>query len=128
MKGKNPMFRIPIVEIALSLLSFWWAFVLFKTPDMFDHLPELYEIFGHISTEIHWAIVFIIAAFLKIIGVFIGHRIFRKIGLIFSFILYGLISAGFFLSMGMPNINAGTYAIISLMAIWGVREVDYRNG
>jgi hypothetical protein len=126
-REERKMFRVPAIEVSLSLISFWWAYVLFSSPFLFDNLPELFLFFGEISQEVHWGILFLISAFVKILGVLVKNRKLRKVGLGISFVLYALISAGFFLAAGVHT-GAGTYAVISFMALWGIREVDVRNG
>jgi magnesium-transporting ATPase (P-type) len=126
-RGERKMFRVPAIEVTLSLISCWWAIVLFNSPNMFNNLPDLYLFFGEISQETHWGIIFSIAALLKIFGIVLKRNKLRKIGLGFSFVLYGLISAGFFLATDIHT-GSGTYAALSFMALWGIREVEVRNG
>ncbi|POD46296.1 hypothetical protein BKM15_25995 [Pseudomonas syringae pv. syringae] len=126
-KGDN-MLKIPIIEVILSIISSWWAVVLFNSPEMFEKLPKTYEFFEAVGPEHRWAIMFSVAAFIKILGITLKCPLLRKIGLVSSAIIYGLLAAGYYLGAGWFSIGFGTFAAMSLMAFWGVREVGERNG
>lgn len=125
-KKKNE--PIPIIEVGFSILSACLALVLFSKPDMFDRLPATYEFFKALAPEYLWGIFFVVAALTKILGLLTRKRIIRKTGLIGSVIVYGLISASYFLGTGWFSIGFFTYSVLSFMALFAVREVDVRNG
>ncbi|KWW17963.1 hypothetical protein AS888_20855 [Peribacillus simplex] len=128
MKRNDDMFRIPIIEVILSMISSWWAVVLFNSPDLFNRLPNTYEFFGNIAKESHWGLLFLTAAIVKIMGIVLKNRWMRKIGLFLSALVYSLIAAAYFLGMGWFSVGFGTFSAISIMALWGIREVEIRNG
>jgi succinate-acetate transporter protein len=126
--GEKKMFVIPILEIGLSFISIWWAIVLFLSPRLFDNLPQLYRGFATFSEPYHWGILFLIVAFMNMIGIVFRNHKLRKISLFLTSILFALLSAGFFMGDSVINTGAGVYAVVSFMALWGVREVSGRNG
>ncbi|MCM3598728.1 hypothetical protein M4D55_23495 [Metabacillus idriensis] len=128
MKERQRMFIIPIVEVVLSLISSWWAIVLFNSPHMFNNLPAIYRFFGDIGQEYLWGCVFLFAALVKILGIIFRKTMLRKFGLFMSAVIYGIISAGYYLGLGFYSIGFGVFFLISFMALWGIREVGTRNG
>lgn len=122
------MLKIPIIEIILSMISAWWAMVLFNSPTMFSKLPKTYEFFSAFADEYQWAILFSTGAIVKILGIILQIKWLRKIGLLLSAFIYAMIAAGYYLGTGWFNIGFGTFAAISIMALWGMREVHMRNG
>lgn len=122
------MLRIPIIEVILSIISTWWAVVLFNQPDQFERLPTTYQFFSSVANEWQWGIVFIVAASVKIFGILLKNELLRKIGLFMSAMIYGLIAAAYYLGSGWFSIGFGTFAALSIMAFWGIREVRIRNG
>jgi hypothetical protein len=122
------MLKIPIIEVILSIVSAWWAIVLFNSPDLFERMPTTYSFFSSIANEIQWAVLFFTAALVKIFGILLKRELIRKIGLFMSAVIYGLIAAAYFIGTGWFSIGFGTFAAISVMAFWGIREVKMRNG
>jgi len=122
------MLRIPIIEVILSIISAWWAVVLFNQQDLFEKLPTTYEFFSSVANEWQWGIVFLVAASVKIFGILLKSEALRKIGLTMSAIIYGLIAAAYYLGSGWFSVGFGTFAALSIMAFWGIREVRIRNG
>lgn len=122
------MLRIPIIEVILSIISTWWAVVLFNQPDQFERLPTTYQFFSSVANEWQWGIVFLVAASVKIFGILLKNELLRKIGLFMSAMIYGLIAAAYYLGSGWFSIGFGTFAALSIMAFWGIREVRIRNG
>jgi hypothetical protein len=122
------MFRIPIIEVVLTIISSWWAAVMFNTPDLFENSPNIYEFFTHFGNEKQLGIVFIVGAGVKIIGLAARKAILRKAGLLISAFIYSMISVAYFMGSGWFSIGFGTFIAIALLALWGIREVDSRNG
>jgi hypothetical protein len=120
--------KIPIIEFILSLISSWWAIVLFKTPDMFENIPQIYGFFDRFADEHYWAAIFLLAATVKILGIIVSNNSIRKIGLIMSAVLYGFIAYSYYIGNGWLSIGFGTFFALSVMALWGIREVEIRNG
>ncbi|CEG23119.1 hypothetical protein BN1080_02063 [Planococcus massiliensis] len=125
---KRKQEAIPVVEVGLSILSLCLAFVFFGSPQMFDRLPSTYEFFKALAPEWGWAIFFLVAASLKLLGIATKQRNIRKAGLIGSTIIYGLIAAAYYLGTGLFSIGFFTYAVLSFIALFSVREVDFLNG
>ena len=123
----NKSFKIPIIDFILSIISSWWAIVLLNT-DLFSRQPETYSFFGNIATEDQWAILFIVAAAVKIIGIVINNSLLRKLGLVMSAFIYGLIAYAYMIGIGWFSVGFGTFFAMSIMALWGIREVKYTNG
>lgn len=119
--------RIPIIELFLSIISLWWAFICFTNDHLFDNLPDLYVIFAEVSQEKGWGCIFVTAAAIKIFGVLLQKKWMRKLGLTMSAFLYGIISSGFILSGHVLVHSTGTYFALSVLAIWGIREVMERD-
>lgn len=122
------MFRIPIIEVVLTIISSWWAAVMFNTPDLFEKSPNIYEFFTHFGNEKQLGVVFIVGAGVKIIGLAARKAILRKAGLLISAFIYSMISVAYFMGSGWFSIGFGTFIAIALLALWGIREVDSRNG
>lgn len=120
--------KIPIIEFILSIISSWWAFVFLNSPNLFTRFPEQYSSFERIAPVSSWATLFIAAAAVKIIGIIIQVSWLRKLGLVLSAIMYGLISYCYMDSVGFFSIGFGTFFALLIMALWGIREVDGSNG
>lgn len=117
------MKKLPIIELCLSIVSIWWAFVLANNDHMFDNIPVLFRPFEKIMDESGWAFVFIVAAGTKVVGILFNRFWLRKWGLILSMSLYGLITAGFILSSEPISTGTGTYFALCVLAAWALREV-----
>jgi hypothetical protein len=122
------MFRIPIIEVVLTIISSWWAVVLFNSPGLFKESPNIYSFFDQFSNEKHLALVFVVGAVVKIIGLAARIIFLRKAGLLISAFIYAMISVAYFMGSGWFSIGFGTFIAIALLALWGIREVDARNG
>lgn len=114
--------KIPIIEVFLSLISIWWAIVLFNNDQMLDHVPRQLESLAAFQ-EKFWASFFMVGAFVKLLGIVTEKKILRKIGLIMSAFLYATISAGFILSGHIMQTQTGVYFALSLLAIFGIRGI-----
>lgn len=117
------MKKVPIIELCLSIVSIWWAFVLANNDRMFDNIPVLFRPFERIMDESGWAFVFIVAAGTKVFGILSNRFWLRKLGLTLSIALHGLICAGFILSKEPLSTGTGTYFALCVLAIWALREV-----
>lgn len=111
----------------MSIISLWWAFVCFANNKLFDNFPGLFRIFSAIADERAWGFVFVSAASIKVLGILLRKKWIRKLGLTMSMLLYGIISSSFFLSESPLSISAGTYFAMTVLAIWGIREVKFSD-
>lgn len=119
--------QIPIIELFLSIISLWWAFICFSNPHLFDHIPQMLNVFAKVSQEVGWGFVFISAALIKILGILLQKYWIRRVGLLLSALLYGLITAGLILSKEPLTHSTGTYFAMTVLAMWGAREVKFYN-
>ena len=118
------MKKIPIYEAGLSIVSIWWAIVLYTNSDLFNQIPGFYRIFKKvIPNESGWAIFFLIAAMVKILGIVIENKGIRLIGLYMSVFLYAVISAGYILSKEPLQPGTGIHFVLMIFALWAIREV-----
>lgn len=115
--------KIPILEAGLSIISIWWAIILFTRDDLFNHVPSPLMFFSDLAPEKGWAIFFLVAAFLKLIGLATDKKTVRLIGLYMSVFLYGLISAGYILSPRPIAPSTGIHFVLVIFALWAIREV-----
>lgn len=120
------MRSVPVIEGFLSLISLWWAIVLFNQ-DNFFRVPKVYEGLATLG-KYGWGCVFLVAAFMKILGILLEKRWLRRGGLTFSMFLYGLISAGYILAGDVMNTGTGVYFALSVLAAYECREVKTANG
>jgi hypothetical protein len=121
-RSKIKIASVPIIDLFLSLISVWWAIILFNNEDMLNHVPRKFETLAQIQ-ETGWALVFTTAAFIKVLGIILEQKALRRIGLYFSAFLYGMICAGYILSPAAFSTSTGVYFALSVLAIWGIREV-----
>lgn len=121
------MRKIRIIELTLSIISSWWAIVLFKVPQMFDRQPATYQFFKDIASESQWAIVFMLAALVKIVGMIINVKSMRRVGLIMSVMIYLFIACSYFFGIGWLSIGFGTFLALSFMALWGALKVGDKD-
>ena len=118
------MKKIPIYEAGLSIVSIWWAIVLFTNDRLFDQIPGYFRVFKKIIVnESGWAIFFLSAALVKIIGIVLENRTIRLIGLYMSVFLYAVISAGYILSKEPLQPGTGIHFVLMVFALWAIREV-----
>jgi hypothetical protein len=119
------MRKIPIIEMFLSIVSIWWAIILFLSFGMLNNVPKQLKPFAKLG-EMGWGYVFVATTLILILGVILNNRMLRKFGLLLCFFLYGMITAGFILSDPIRTAT-GTYFAICLLSIYGLREVGETN-
>jgi len=115
------MRKVPIIELFLSIVSAWWAVILFLSMGMLQNTPKQLKAFAKLG-EMGWGFVFVATTLILILGVILENKILRKFGLMLCFFLFGLITAGFILSDPIRTAT-GTYFAICLLSIYGMREV-----
>jgi hypothetical protein len=114
--------EVPVIDLFLSLISIWWAINLYNNQDMLNDVPRKFETLAQFQ-ETGWALVFTTAATIKVLGIILEKGILRTIGLYFSAFLYAMICAGYILSPAAFSTATGVYFSLSVLAIWGIREV-----
>lgn len=125
---KNTLKNTNIIEAGLSLVSIWWAVFLWTNDEVFEKLPRLFTTFEKVAPEKYWSFVFLAAALIKIIGILNHSFFFRRIGLTMSFVLYGVITAGFILSKEPLSHGTGTHFVLCIFALYALREVKKDAG
>lgn len=119
---------VPVIEVGFSILSTCLAIIMFGSDDLFNKLPKTYEFFKAFAPENVWGAIFLWAALTKLLGLATKKRSIRKVGLIASTVIYGLIASVYFLGAGWFSIGFFTFAVLSFMALFAVREVDWFDG
>lgn len=118
------MKRLPIIEIQLSMISLFWAFILFQSQGYFEKAPNVYRVFDKIGPEWLWGIFFLTGALLKITGIAVRNLKLRKIGLFFSVGLYSCVSAGYILGGGFLSLGFFLHITFIFVAIFALKEVE----
>lgn len=111
-----------IIEIALTVLSFWWA-ALLSFPFQTFQLGASYSAMSELAPEWVWALVILMIGTIQLIGFLQKKQIIRRTGLLLATGLWFFVSAMFAVGEvittgGVVTTAAGTYAIIGGMASW----------
>jgi len=118
------MRKIPIIELFLSVVTTWWAIILFVSATLLDDTPKQLKTFAKLGED-GWGFVFVATTLILILGIILDNVTLRKFGLFLSFFLFGLITAGFILTDPIRTAT-GTYFGICMLSMWGIREVGER--
>jgi MFS-type transporter involved in bile tolerance (Atg22 family) len=105
----------------LSIVTTWWAVILFMSFGMLNHVPTQLKVFARLG-EMGWGYVFVTTTLILILGVILDSNKLRKLGLMICFFIYGLITAGFILADPIRTAT-GTYFAICILSVYGIREV-----
>lgn len=118
------------VEIVLSYISLGWAYVLFTSPDLFESSASWNQIELLASSE--WVIgtIALVCALTKIIGIAMGAKRIRWVGLIMSAVFWIAIASAFLIADGKLEFTTGfiVYSGIAVMALWTSKEVKNNDG
>ncbi|MCY8233408.1 hypothetical protein [Priestia endophytica] len=115
--------RNVFIEMFLILITAWWSMVLVVNDKLFHNRPEFFYTFQEIGNEAKWASIFILSLISLILGLVWRKAWMRKISLLSSTFLYGMMAAGFILAKQPLNTGVGVYFAIALLALWGTRDV-----
>ncbi|WP_210607853.1 hypothetical protein [Priestia flexa] len=111
------------IELFLVVITSWWLIVLSLNQTLFHDRPELFYTFEKVGNQTQWTSVFLLSLLFHLLGLVWEKSFVHKVALIFSTFLYGTIAAGFILSKQPLSTGVGVYFAISLLALWGLREV-----
>ena len=111
------------IDFFLIVITGWWSIVLFLNERLFQDLPELFYTFQKVGNQNQWVSVFLLSLLFHLLGLLWGKSFIHKVALMFATFLYGTMAAGFILSKQPLSTGVGVYFAISLLALWGLREV-----
>ena len=115
--------RIPYFEALVSLLSYYLAFVCMFNNDMFSELPDIYGGLQKLGSETTFAMIFMIAATIKVIGLTLNCYAMRKIGLGASAIIYLVITVSYAMSEVPFNWGLRIFAILAVFSALTIFDV-----
>lgn len=115
--------RIPYFEALVSLLSYYLAMVCMFNNDMFSQLPEIYGGLDSLGNETTFAMIFMTAATIKVIGLVINCYTLRRIGLGLSALIYLVITVSYAMSDVPFNWGLGIFALLTVFSILMIFEV-----
>ena len=91
------MKRIPLFEVFVTFLSYSFSLVLWVNPELFNDGAAGYEKLSNLASESTYAVVFMLAATIKLIGLLFDIKWLRTVGLIASVLIYLALSILFFM-------------------------------
>ena len=115
--------RIPYFEALVSLLSYYLAFVCMFNNDMFSQLPAIYGRLESLGSETTFAMIFMFAATIKVIGLVLNCYALRKFGLLLSAIIYLVITVSYAMSEVPFNWGLGIFALLSAFSALMIFDV-----
>lgn len=132
-KNYAPFKPIPVFEVYLSTFSILITIMLFWFPSLMHQAAsrDAENLYGHllgIMPQYWWAFAFAITALLKALGLMFRFNSMRIVGLLFSAILYSIIT--FFFIIDSPNIGSvqfGCLTVFSILAMFVVKHTAIRN-
>ena len=115
--------RIPYFEALVSLLSYYLAFVCMFNNDMFSELPDIYGGLQNLGSETMFAMIFMVAATIKVIGLVKNCYALRQFGLLLSAIIYLVITVSYAMSEVPLNWGLGIFALLFVFSLLSIFEV-----
>ena len=111
--------KFPIIELSLTIISLFWSITILTKSSLNITL------FAHSS---NWGLgfVFFFSGALTIWGVVSESCILRKIGLTLMVVMFALVSANYYITLGKLSLESLIYAVLALQALWRIREVGER--
>lgn len=114
---------IPLLEVSLSFFSIYAAILMFLYPNILDESSGVYENMTAIVPQTTWAVAFLLAALVKVVGLVLKRDGLRRLGLLMSALIYGGIAFSYV--MEFPNLGAGVFFIMSAMAMLSMFYVKH---
>lgn len=115
--------QIPVIELFLTIITGWWAIALLLNDKLFESRPELFYTFQKVANEEPWGSIFVLISISLILGLIDGQIWLRRLSLVATTFLYGLMTAGFILSKQPLSTGIGVYFAIAVLSLWRLREV-----
>ena len=115
--------KIPYFEALVSLLSYYLAMVCMFNNNVFSQLPEVYGTLESLGSETTFAMIFMVAATIKVVGLVLNCYPLRRIGLGLSSIIYLVITVSYAMSEIPFSWGLGIFALLSLFSALMIFEV-----
>ena len=115
--------KIPYFEALVSLLSYYLAMVCMFNNNVFSQLPEVYGTLESLGSETTFAMIFMVAATIKVVGLVLNCYPLRKIGLGLSSLIYLVITVSYAMSEIPFSWGLGIFALLSLFSALMIFEV-----
>lgn len=113
---------IPYFETCISLFSIYASMLMFLAPNMLVESEELYKNMTAIMPQEGWALTFLMAAMIKVVGLIGRWQRVRQIGLLASVFIYGTIAICY--ALVFPNLGTGLFAILAIMSLINICSVN----
>ena len=115
--------KIPYFEALVSLLSYYLAMVCMFNNNVFSQLPEVYGKLESLGSETTFAMIFMVAATIKVVGLILNCYLLRRIGLGLSSLIYLVITVSYAMSEIPFSWGLGIFALLSLFSALMIFEV-----
>ena len=115
--------KIPYFEALVSLLSYYLAMVCMFNNNVFSQLPEVYGKLESLGSETTFAMIFMVAATIKVVGLVLNCYPLRRIGLGLSSLIYLVITVSYAMSEIPFSWGLGIFALLSLFSALMIFEV-----
>ena len=115
--------KIPYFEALVSLLSYYLAMVCMFNNNVFSQLPEVYGTLESLGSETTFAMIFMVAATIKVVGLVLNCYVLRRIGLGLSSVIYLVITVSYAMSEIPFSWGLGIFALLSLFSALMIFEV-----
>ena len=115
--------RIPYFEALVSLLSYYLATVCMFNNNIFSQFPRVYGSLENLGSETTFAMIFMVAATIKVIGLLINCHALRKIGLGLSSLIYLVITVSYAMSDVPFSWGLGIFALLSAFSALTIFDV-----
>ena len=115
--------RIPYFEAMVTTLSYYLAISCMFNNDIFHQLPDLYRALGKLGNETFFAMVFLVSATVKVIGLVVNCYTLRRIGLGLSALIYLVIAVAYVMSAVPLNWGTGIFFLLFAFSLLHIFEV-----
>lgn len=114
------------VEVSLTSLAFWWAFILLLPYDTFTTSTS-YSAMNSLASEEIWGAGILVIATINLVGLAKSHKRIRMIGLLLAMALWIFVATMFAVS-NLLTTATGTYVIIACINAYLYVKVGEGNG